>query len=262
MHLILMVAEKRLLMTAYAAMHQACTRRPIDSQSMTRAFIMSLTTLREQELSYSKPRAIDKPLRDTSMPKWIVSLDDQQYVYGADNKTHVNMERNGKKIAPYWLFLREYCSHLKSRNRRNDTYTLKRFYRAGRVVTTCRTTRLPSSSSYDASERVRPSRHIALTAMLDSGQLLGMSKKSHNYCNIRFLVGAWDTSSSPSTPIGPIRSITSVSGSFDWLILVDCLIFLDQIESLSTFELFDWTVRVVCLIFLNRFESFCLFRVI
>ena len=31
-HLIYMVAEKRLLMTAYAAMHQANTSRPIDSQ--------------------------------------------------------------------------------------------------------------------------------------------------------------------------------------------------------------------------------------
>ena len=34
-HLISMVAEKRLLMTGYAAMHQARTSRPIDSQSMT-----------------------------------------------------------------------------------------------------------------------------------------------------------------------------------------------------------------------------------
>ena len=130
------------------------------------------------------------------------------------------MERNGKKIAPYWLFLREYCSPLKSRNGRNDTYTLKRFDQAGRVATARRTTRLPSRSSSDASERVRLSRHIELTAMLDSGQLFGMSKKIHNYRNIRFLVGAWDTSSSPSTPIGTIRSIPSVYGSSDWLIIL------------------------------------------
>ena len=45
-HLIYMVADKRLLMTAYAAMHQARNSRPIDSQSMTRALIMSLATLR------------------------------------------------------------------------------------------------------------------------------------------------------------------------------------------------------------------------
>ena len=45
-HFISMVADKRLLMTAYAAMHQALTSRPIDSQWMTRAFIMSLATLR------------------------------------------------------------------------------------------------------------------------------------------------------------------------------------------------------------------------
>ena len=169
------------------------------------------------------------------------------------------MERNGKNIAPYWLFLREYCSPLKSRNGQNDTYTLKQFDQAGRVATTRCTTRLQSRSSSDASERVRTSRKIALTAMLDSSQLLGISKKSHNYRNIQFLVGAWDTSSSPSTPIGPIRSIPSVYGSSDWLVLVDCLIFLDQIESFSTFKQFDWTVRFVCLIFLNHFEKLCLF---
>ena len=121
-------------------------------------------------------------------------------------KTRVNMERNGKNIAPYWLFLREYCSPLKLRNRRNDTYTLKRFGQAGRVATTRRTTRLPPISSSDASERVRPSGHISLTVMLNSSRLLGIYKRSQNYRNIRLLVGAWDTSSSSSTPIGPIRS--------------------------------------------------------
>ena len=74
-HLILMVAEKRLLVTSYAAMHQARTSRRIDSQSMTRAFIISLATLREQDLAYSEPGAIDNPLRDTSMSKWLESLD-------------------------------------------------------------------------------------------------------------------------------------------------------------------------------------------
>ena len=44
-HLISMVAEKRLLVTAYAAMHQACTSRQIDSQLMTRAFMLSLDPL-------------------------------------------------------------------------------------------------------------------------------------------------------------------------------------------------------------------------
>ena len=141
------------------------------------------------------------------------------------------MERNDKKITPYWLFLQEYCSPLKSKNGRNDMYTLKRFNQAGRVATTCCTARLPSRLLSKASERVRLSQHIALTAMLDPGQLLGMSKKSHNYHNIRFLVGAWDTSSSPITPIGSIRFILSIYRSSDWLILVDCLIFLDQINS-------------------------------
>ena len=34
-HIISMVAEKRIIMTAYAAMHQARTLIPTDSQSMT-----------------------------------------------------------------------------------------------------------------------------------------------------------------------------------------------------------------------------------
>ena len=70
-HLISMVAEKSLLMTAYAAMHQARTSRPIDSQSMTWSFSMYLASLREKYLDYSEPRAIYKPLRYTSMSKWL-----------------------------------------------------------------------------------------------------------------------------------------------------------------------------------------------
>ena len=136
-----MVAEKCLLMTAYAAMHQARNSRPIDSQSMTLEFIMSLAPLREKELAYSEPQEIDNPLRDKSMSKWLESLDDyllkcrgvnksplayvarsqvagyphamdpaidyeifnqemtsraphDQYTYGAENKTRVNLERN------------------------------------------------------------------------------------------------------------------------------------------------------------------------
>ena len=70
-HLIYMIAEKRLLMTAYAEMHQARTLIPIDSQSITRSFIMSLAQIQEQELAYSDPQEIDKPLKDASMSKWI-----------------------------------------------------------------------------------------------------------------------------------------------------------------------------------------------
>ena len=121
-------------------------------------------------------------------------------------KTSVNMERNGKKFALYWLFLRDYCSPLKSINGPKDTYTLKSFNQAGPVATTRWTTCLTPRSSSDASECSRTSRHITLTAMLNSGQILGMSKTSQNYRNIRLLVGAWDTPSSPSTPIGPIIS--------------------------------------------------------
>ena len=75
-HLILMVSEKRILVTAYAEMHQAHASRPIDSQSMTQAFIMTLAPKREQELAYIEPRAIYKPLRYISMSKWLESLDE------------------------------------------------------------------------------------------------------------------------------------------------------------------------------------------
>ena len=65
-----MVAEKRILVTAYTVMHQTHTLRPIESQSMNRAFIISIAPLREQELAYSNPQAIDKSLKDTFMYKW------------------------------------------------------------------------------------------------------------------------------------------------------------------------------------------------
>ena len=44
-HLISMVAEKRLLMTAYVSMRQAHTSRPVDSQLTTRVLIMYLAPL-------------------------------------------------------------------------------------------------------------------------------------------------------------------------------------------------------------------------
>ena len=75
-HIISMLAKKRLLMTAYAAMHQARISRPVESKSTTRAFIMSIAPIREQELAYREPRSIDKSLRDTYMSKWLESLDD------------------------------------------------------------------------------------------------------------------------------------------------------------------------------------------
>ena len=75
-NVISMVAEKRLVMTSYAAMHQKRTSRPINAQTMTRVFIMSLSPLREQELSYGKTTAIEKPLKDATMSKWLEALDD------------------------------------------------------------------------------------------------------------------------------------------------------------------------------------------
>ena len=47
-HIILVVAYKRLLITAYAAMYQARTSIPIDSKSMTQPFIMSLAPLQKK----------------------------------------------------------------------------------------------------------------------------------------------------------------------------------------------------------------------
>ena len=68
-NVISMVAEKRLVMTSYAAMHQKRTSRPISALTMTRVFIMSLSPLRDQELSYRTPTPIEKPLKDTTMSK-------------------------------------------------------------------------------------------------------------------------------------------------------------------------------------------------
>ena len=44
-HVVSMVSEKRLVMTAYTAMHQQITSRPINARTMTRDFIMSLSPL-------------------------------------------------------------------------------------------------------------------------------------------------------------------------------------------------------------------------
>ena len=89
-HPISIVSEKRLLTTAYAEMHQERTSRPIDSQSMTRSFIMYLAPLRQQELAYSDPQATDNPLKDKSMSKRLDSLDD-------------HLLKCRERITPPWL---------------------------------------------------------------------------------------------------------------------------------------------------------------
>ena len=71
-----MVAEKRLILTAYAAMHQTRTSCPINTQTTTQTFIMSLAPLREQELVYKDPDSIEKPIKDATMAKWLEGLDD------------------------------------------------------------------------------------------------------------------------------------------------------------------------------------------
>ena len=60
-NVISMVAEKRLILTAYAVMNQTRTSRPINAETTTRAFIMSLSLLREQELAYKDPVSIENP---------------------------------------------------------------------------------------------------------------------------------------------------------------------------------------------------------
>ena len=75
-NVISMVAEKRLVMTAYAAMHQTRTSRPITPATMTRVYIMSLSPLRDLELSYPTLVNMEKPLKDATMSKWLESLDD------------------------------------------------------------------------------------------------------------------------------------------------------------------------------------------
>ena len=71
-----MVAEKRLVMTAYAAMHQTRTSRPITPATMTRAHIMSLSPLRDLEKSYATLASMEKPTTNYSMSKWLEALDD------------------------------------------------------------------------------------------------------------------------------------------------------------------------------------------
>ena len=85
-NVISMVAEKRLILTAYAAMHQTRTSRPINAETMTRTFTMSLAPLREQELVYTYPIAIVKPLKDTTMAKWLEGLDDYLMILRGVNK--------------------------------------------------------------------------------------------------------------------------------------------------------------------------------
>ena len=81
-----MVAEKRLILTAYAAMHQTRTSRPINATTMTRAFIMSLSPLREQELVYKDPDPIEKPIKDATMAKWLEGLDNYLMILRGVNK--------------------------------------------------------------------------------------------------------------------------------------------------------------------------------
>ena len=68
-NVISMVVEERLILTAYAAMHQTRTFRLINTQTMARSFIMSLAPLRDQELAYKDPVSIEKHLKDTTMAK-------------------------------------------------------------------------------------------------------------------------------------------------------------------------------------------------
>ena len=62
-----------------------------------------------------------------------------------------------------------------------------------------------SNIPYDASVRVRPSRHIKITIILNSYQLVETSKTIHTDHNIQLIGGYQDTSSPPIAPIVLIR---------------------------------------------------------
>ena len=128
---------------------------------------------------------------------WFLLISDSSPIY---TKNRVNTEQNGNNITPYWIFLREYCLPIKSINGRNDTYTLKWCDQEGHVATVRFTTCLPFRTSFDTSDRVRTSRHISLTVIIDSDKLPNMSNTSWTYRNIRFFGGARDTPSPPSAP--------------------------------------------------------------
>ena len=85
-NVISMVAEERLILTAYAAMHQTRTSSPINAQTMTRTFIMSLVPLREQKLVYKDLVSIANPLKDATVAKWLEGLDEYLMILRGVNK--------------------------------------------------------------------------------------------------------------------------------------------------------------------------------
>ena len=85
-NLISIFAEKRLVLTAYTAMHQTRTSRLINARTVTRYFIISLSSLRDQELAYNDPVPIDNLLKDTIMSRWLEDLDDYLVMVRGVNK--------------------------------------------------------------------------------------------------------------------------------------------------------------------------------
>ena len=62
---------------------------------------MSLSPLREQELAYSDHKAIDKPIKDTLMSKWLESLDDYLLKYRGVNKCPLVYARTQVLVKPH-----------------------------------------------------------------------------------------------------------------------------------------------------------------
>ena len=128
-----------------------------------------------------------------------------QEVFGpflGSTRLSANLRRFGLSFKQYWLDLHvKSCAMLVNNLKYNRPPSI--------TLIKQRTSSKPSS---DMSERVRSSRHTALTDIIDSDQLLRMSKTSKTHCNILFLGGAWKNPSPPSIPIGPIRPNPSIYG--------------------------------------------------
>ena len=72
-----------------------------------------------------------------------------------------------------------------------------------------------------------------------------------------YLEELWKLQVHQVLPLDQPDKNSSVYGSYDCLILVDCLILLYRFESFSTFKRFNWTVQVFCIISFKIFDNFC-----
>ena len=74
-YVVLMTAEKVLMLMFYSVIHQAHTSYYVNTVTVTREYITSFPPLRDQELTYMNPDPEKKTLKNTIMSKWIDFLD-------------------------------------------------------------------------------------------------------------------------------------------------------------------------------------------